>query len=125
MSYSTAGGLWRGLLSASRGRRCLSTPSTEGGHDAHRPRLAAHGGVLPRRACEDEPDNGLHLSGIRQQIESIFWTLKDRLGLERHRAKTLHGLRNRIAAKPLALATGVWLNRYLDRPTRAFAALAT
>ena len=43
---------------------------------------------------------------IRQRIESIFWTLKDRLGLERHRARTLHGLRARIAAKLLALAAG-------------------
>ena len=24
---------------------------------------------------------------IRQRIESVFWTLKDRLGLERHRAR--------------------------------------
>jgi hypothetical protein len=47
------------------------------------------------------------------------------LGLGRHCAKTLHGLRNRIATKLLALAAGVWLNHYLGRPTRAFASLAT
>ena len=47
------------------------------------------------------------LSWIRQRIESIFWALKDRLGLERHRARPLHGLRARIAAKLLALAAGV------------------
>ena len=64
------------------------------------------------------------LSRIRQRIESIFWTLKDRLGLERHRARTLHGLSARIATKLLALAAGVWLNHYLDQPTRSFAALA-
>jgi hypothetical protein len=60
----------------------------------------------------------------QQRVESIFWTLKDRLGLERHRARTLHGLRARIAAKLLALAAGVWLNHYLGQPTRSFAALA-
>lgn len=78
--------------------------------------------LRPRRA--DEPGRGPHLAPIRQCIESIFWTLKDRLGLERHNARTLHGLRTRIAAKLLALAAGVWLNHYLGRPTRAFAALA-
>ena len=82
-----------------------------------------HAAVL-RPARQTEPDNGLHLSGIRQRIESIFWTLKDHLGLETHRARTLHGLRARIATKLLALAAGVWLNHYLDQPTRGFAALA-
>jgi hypothetical protein len=78
-----------------------------------------------RPARKTEPDNGPHLSSIRQCIESIHWTLKDRLGLERHQARTLHGLRARIAAKLPALAAGVWLNHYLGRPTRSFAALAT
>jgi hypothetical protein len=78
--------------------------------------------LRPSRA--DEPDNSLHLSGIRQRIESIFWTLKDRLGLERHRARTLIGLRARVASKLLTLAAGVWLNCSLGQPTRALAALA-
>jgi Transposase DDE domain len=78
-----------------------------------------------RPARKDEPDRGPVLSWIRQRIESIFFTLKDRLGLERHHARTLHGLRARIATKLLALAAGIWLNHYLNRPTRAFAALAT
>jgi transposase len=78
--------------------------------------------LRPRRA--DESGNGPHLAPIRQCIESIFWTLKDRLGLERHRARTLVGLRSRIAAKLLALAAGVWLNHQIGQPTRAFAALA-
>jgi hypothetical protein len=78
--------------------------------------------LRPNRATE--PDNGIPLSSIRQRIESVFWTLKDRLGLERHRARTLTGLRARIAAKLLALAAGVWLNHLLRRPSRGFAALA-
>ena len=83
------------------------------------------GATILRPARKDEPGRGPVLSWIRQRIESIFWTLKDRLGLERHRARTLHGLRARIATKLLALAAGVWLNHYLNQPTRAFAALAT
>jgi hypothetical protein len=83
------------------------------------------GAVVLRPSRKTEPDNShLHLSSIRQRIESVFWTLKDRLGLERHRARTLAGLRARIAAKLLALAAGVWLNHQTGQPTRAFAALA-
>jgi hypothetical protein len=76
-----------------------------------------------RPARQTEPDNGLHLSGIRQRIESIFWTLKDQLGLEAHRARTLHGLRARIASKLLTYSAGIWLNWLLGRPTRSFADL--
>jgi hypothetical protein len=90
--------------------------------------LAAHaastyGAAILRPARKTEPDNGLHLSGIRQRIESIFWTLKDQLGLEAHRARTLHGLRARIASKLLAYSAGIWLNWLLGRPTRTFADL--
>jgi Transposase DDE domain len=81
-----------------------------------------HAAVL-RPARKPEPDNGLHLSSIRQRIESIFWTLKDHLGLERHRARTLHGLRARIATKLLAYSAGIWLNWLLGRPSRTFADL--
>jgi hypothetical protein len=42
---------------------------------------------------------------IRQRVESVFWTLKDRLGLERHRAKLL------------ALAAGVWVNGLVGLPS--------
>jgi hypothetical protein len=76
-----------------------------------------------RPARKEEPDNALHLSGIRQRIESIFWTLKDRLGLEAHRARTLHGLRARIASKLLAYSAGIWLNWLQGRPSRTFADL--
>jgi transposase len=82
------------------------------------------GAQIVRPTRQDEPGHGPHLAPIRQCIESIFWTLKDRLGLERHRARTLHGLRARITSKLLALTAGVWLNHYLHRPTRAFADLA-
>jgi Transposase DDE domain len=73
---------------------------------------------------KDEPQNGIHLAMIRQRIESVFWTLKDRLGLERHRARTLTGLRARIASKLLALAAGVWVNTLLGLPSRSFAQFA-
>jgi hypothetical protein len=86
--------------------------------DFHAQMLARHALILrPRR--KDEPGTGPHLAPVRQRIESIFWTLKDLLGLERHGARTLHGLRTRISQRLLALAAGIALNHHLGRPSRA------
>ena len=71
----------------------------------------------PRR--KDEPGQGPHLAPIRQRIESIFQTCKDVLTLERHGARTLHGLRTRISSRFLALAAAINLNHRLGRPPRA------
>jgi hypothetical protein len=73
--------------------------------------------VRPRR--KDEPQGGPHLAPLRQRIESIYWTAKDILALERHGARTLRGLRVRISARFLALAAAVSLNHELGRPSRA------
>ena len=75
--------------------------------------------IRPRR--KDEPGSGPHLAPIRQRIESIFQTCKDLLTLERHGARTLHGLRTRICARFLALAAAISLNHRLGRPPRALA----
>jgi hypothetical protein len=58
---------------------------------------------------------------MRQRIESIFWTFKDLLTLERHGARSLHGLRTRISQRLLALAAGIALNHQLGRPSRSLA----
>jgi hypothetical protein len=73
--------------------------------------------VRPRR--RDEPEGGPHLAPLRQRIESIYWTAKDILALERHGARTLRGLRVRIASRFLALAAAVSLNHELGRSSRA------
>ena len=73
--------------------------------------------VRPRR--QDEPGQGPHLAPIRQRIESIFWTCKDLLTLERHGARTLPGLRERILARFCTLAAAITLNHKLGRPSRA------
>ena len=75
--------------------------------------------VRPRR--KDEPGRGPHLAPIRQRIESIFWTCKDLLTLERHGARTLSGLRERILQRFLTLAACITLNHQLGRPSRALA----
>jgi transposase len=68
---------------------------------------------------KDESGQGPHLAPIRQRIESIFQTCKDLLTLERHGARTLHGLRTRITTRFLALAACISLNHRLGRPSRA------
>jgi hypothetical protein len=73
--------------------------------------------IRPRR--KDEPGQGPHLAPIRQRIESIFWTLKDLLTLERHGARTLPGIRERILQRFLCLAACIVLNHQLGRPSRA------
>lgn len=73
--------------------------------------------VRPRR--KDEPERGPHLAPLRQRIESIYWTCKDILALERHGARTLRGLRVRIASRFLALAAAISLNHELGRDSRA------
>jgi hypothetical protein len=73
--------------------------------------------VRPRR--KDEPGKGPHLAPIRQRIESIFWTCKDILTLERHGARTLPGLRERVLQRLLTLAAAISLNHQLGRPSRA------
>ena len=52
----------------------------------------------PQRRARPRP----HLAPIRQRIESIFWTCKDILTLERHGARTLPGLRERVLQRFLA-----------------------
>jgi hypothetical protein len=75
--------------------------------------------VLARPARRDEPDNGLHLAPIRQRIESIFFTCKDLLTLERHGGRTMAGVRERILARFCCLAACISLNHRLGRPSRS------
>ena len=71
------------------------------------------------RRTDEDPADRPHLASIRQRIESIFWTMKDTLTLERHGARTLPGLRERMLARFLTLAACVTLNHQLGRPSRA------
>jgi hypothetical protein len=73
--------------------------------------------VRPRRA--NESAHHPHLAPIRQPIESIFWTCTDILTLERHGARTLAGIRERILQRFLALAACIVLNHQLGRPSPA------
>jgi hypothetical protein len=67
------------------------------------------GVTVLRPSRKEEPQSQVNLALIPQRIESIFWTCKDILTLERHGARTLHGLRVRIALRFLALAACISL----------------
>ena len=75
--------------------------------------------TLLRPSRKDEPGKGPHLAPIRQRIESIFWSCKSTLTLERGGARTLPGLRERILQRLLTLAAAITLNHQLGRPSRA------
>jgi Transposase DDE domain len=82
-------------------------------------RMLARDALIVRPRRTNEPGSRPHLAPIRQRIESIFWTFKDLLTLERHGARSLHGLRARISQRLLALAAAIALNHQLGRPSRA------
>jgi Transposase DDE domain len=81
----------------------------------------ALGAIVARPPRQTEPQQGPHLAPIRQRIESVFWTCKDLLTLERHGARSPRNLFARIAIRLLALAACISLNHQLGRPSRAIA----
>jgi hypothetical protein len=80
--------------------------------------------TLLRPDRRNEPRRHGSLGFIRQCIESVFWTCKGQLGLERHGARTLPGLCVRIGMRLLALAAGLWHNWQIGNPGRHFTAYA-
>jgi hypothetical protein len=82
-------------------------------------KVSERGATIVRPRRKDERGHGPHLAPIRQRIESIFWTCKDLLTLERHGARTLAGLRERVLARFCCLAAAITLNHQLGRNSRA------
>ncbi len=108
-----------GLLPrALRGGETIVCDKGYSGHE-FASRVAALGAAVVRPARKGEPELGPHLAPIRQRIESVFFTCKDLLSLERHGARTPHNLFARIAVRLLALAACISLNHQLGRPSRA------
>lgn len=80
--------------------------------------LAVQGFTLLRKArAKEKPRPGARLlKPIRQVIESVFHTLKDQLGLERHRGRTPAGVITRIVQRLLALTAVIWHNDHTGQP---------
>jgi hypothetical protein len=66
--------------------------------------------LLARPDRKDEKRRYGNLGGMRQWIESVYDTCKDRLALERHGARTPAGVFTRTAQRLLALAACIWHN---------------
>lgn len=84
--------------------------------------MAARGATFLRPDRKDEEPRFGSLGRVRQWIESVFWTCKGQLGLERHGARTLPGLCARVGARLLALAAGLWHNWQIGEPGRSLVA---
>lgn len=72
-----------------------------------------------KHKLSQRPESEKAKARIRLVIESVFATLKRRMGLETHLAKPLPGLVARIAQRLLALTLGIYLNVLIGRPPRA------
>ena len=79
--------------------------------------------IIVRPRGKNEAGHRAHLASISGNVSSQALgparTCKDLLTLERHGARTLSGLRERIAQRFLCLAACVWLNHQLGRSSRA------
>jgi Transposase DDE domain len=79
--------------------------------------------LLLRPSRADEPKRPSPPIGwIRQRIESIINTLKDKLLLERHGGRTPTGLLVRVTARMLALCACIHLNQQLGLASRELVA---
>jgi hypothetical protein len=72
--------------------------------------------LRPARKGEAErPGAGL-FKPLRQHVESIFWTFKGQLDLERHGGRTVAGVLVRILQRVLALTAAIWHNDKTGAP---------
>ncbi|WP_420625879.1 IS982 family transposase [Candidatus Poriferisodalis sp.] len=72
--------------------------------------------IRPATRSETPRPAARFLKPLRQIIESINWTLKGQLSLERHNARTRSGVAARIGARLLALTAVIWHNQTTRRP---------
>ncbi len=76
--------------------------------------------VLLRPARKGEARRaGQHLfKPLRQVVESVNWTFKGQLDLERHGGRTPEGIITRVLARVLALTAAIWHNDKTARPVK-------
>jgi hypothetical protein len=58
------------------------------------------------------------LKPLRQVIESVNWTFKGQLDLERHGGRTPEGIIARVLARILALTAAIWHNDNTAQPVK-------
>jgi Transposase DDE domain len=84
--------------------------------------MAGLGARFLRPDRNNEPRRNGSLGPVRQWIESVIWTCKGQLALERHGGRTIPGVCVRVALRLLALAAGLIHNYDTGDPGRHFAA---
>lgn len=84
--------------------------------------MADLGARFLRPDRKNEPRCNGSLGPVRQWIESVIWTCKGQLTLERHGGRTIPGVCVRVALRLLALAAGLIHNYDTGDPGRHFAA---
>jgi hypothetical protein len=84
--------------------------------------MAGLGARFLRPDRRDEDRRTGSLGPVRQWIESVIWTCKGQLRLERHGGRTIPGVCVRVALRLLALAAGLIHNYDTGEPGRHFAA---
>jgi hypothetical protein len=84
--------------------------------------VAGLGARFLRPDRKNEPRRNGSLGPVRQWIESVIWTCKGQLTLERHGGRTITGVCVRVALRLLALAAGLIHNHDIGDPGRHFAA---
>jgi hypothetical protein len=89
----------------------------DGGHASRgfAAQLAEPDATSMRARRKHEAGQRPHLAPIRQRIESSFWTCKDHLTLERHRARTHAGLKERVPVRFCCLAAAITPNHQPGR----------
>ena len=73
--------------------------------------------LLRKHRAREKPRSGTRLlKPLRQTVESVFDTLKDQLGLERHGGRTPDGVIIRVLQRLLALTAAIWHNDRTGQP---------
>ena len=72
--------------------------------------------IRPATKTEQPRPGKRFLKALRQTIESIYHTLKDQLGLERHNGRTPQGVIARVLQRILALTAVIWYNQTTNQP---------
>ena len=74
--------------------------------------------LRPVRKGEARRAGQQYLKPLRQVIESVNWTLKGQLDLERHGGRTPAGIVARVLARILALTAAIWHNDKTAQPVK-------
>ncbi|MBC7592726.1 MAG: hypothetical protein H7288_02090 [Kineosporiaceae bacterium] len=74
--------------------------------------------LRPARKGEKPRADSQFLKPLRHVIESINWTYKSHLDLERHGGRTIAGISTRVAQRVLALTATIWHNDNLGLDIR-------